>query len=238
MRRLVILLSFLLLPAPLFADIREKAVFTIAANGHHVGEMALDFQETDGQYRFDVASWATGIFGFVTRAQYDGWSEGQRTEDGLLQSSLFSASSERVFKKREVRVRFDAIGMPLEVSITPESDLTSHSHPALVPPGKIDSLGYLAMLFVPPAETCPEPADLYDGRRLTRIELLAEPAPKGRLICTGTYRITAGPDHSLRKGHRTFGVKLDYRRTDQGLWLDRAWFTSGDNVVELSREDQ
>ncbi|MCB1368024.1 MAG: DUF3108 domain-containing protein, partial [Rhodobacteraceae bacterium] len=200
MRRLAILLCFLLLPAPLLADIREEAVFTIAANGHHVGEMALEFQETDGQYRFDVASWATGIFGFVTRAQYDGWSEGQRTEDGLLQSSLFTSRSERVFKTREVQVRFDVSGMPLEVTITPESERTSHSHPALIPPGRIDSLSYLATLFLPLAGTCPGPADLYDGRRMTRIELMAEPGPEGRLICTGTYRITAGPDHSLRKG--------------------------------------
>lgn len=237
MRPFAILLCLLLLPAPLSAEVREKAVFAITANTFRVGDMTLDFQETDGRYRFEVSSWATGIFGFITRSQYDGWSEGER-RNGRLIPSAFEATSVRIFKNRKVRVAFSPEGKPQSVDISPVRDRTAKSDPTTIPAGRIDSLSYLAMLFLPAGNTCPEPADLYDGRRMTRLDLSPMPAPDGRLTCTGTYRITEGPDHSLRKGHRSFGVKLDYRRMDQSLRLERAWFTSGDNVVELIREDQ
>ncbi|MBZ0128677.1 MAG: hypothetical protein K8F59_06150 [Rhodobacteraceae bacterium] len=235
MRPFALMLCLLLLPAPLLADTSDKAVFAITANGFRFGDMALDYAEAGGRYRFGVASQATGIFGFLTRSQYAGWSEGQIGEGGRLIPSAFAATSERIFKNREVRVSFAPDGKPLSVDISPARDRTDLSDPASVPAGRIDSLSYLAMLFRPPDNSCPEPRDLYDGRRMTRIELRAEPGATGRLICAGTYRITAGPDHSLRRGFRSFSVKLDYRRTDEGLWLDRAWFTSADNVVELSR---
>jgi len=60
----------------------------------------------------------------------------------------------------------------------------------------------------------------------------------GGIICDGVYEIVKGPDHSIRKGFRRFGVVLEYNRTgdsDPAARLERVDFTSGSNTLVLRR---
>lgn len=231
---LVVLLAMTFAPAE--AGIRDKAVFDITANGFRFGDMQLDYTEDAAEYRFKVSASAKGIFGFLTQSRYEGSANGVLRDAQTRQPVFFTARSTRIFKDRQTTINFEN-GKPVTVNLTPEKDRTDFTDPVSVKDQRLDSLTYLTLLFHNPGSGCPPDGKLYDGRRLTEAQFQVQDKQDGLLHCTGTYRITNGPDHSVQSGRREFGISLDYSKTDQGLSLTSAEFTSGGNTLLLTRQD-
>jgi len=236
MKKLVVFLSLLILAplCPVSAQTQERAVFDVTAAGFSYGDMTMEYREKSGRYEFIVESQARGILGFLTRSHYTGSSRGRVLPGGKFDTDYFQATSHRLFKNRDVEVTFrDA--RPDRVSVTPRSEMTFMSDPAKVPAGRIDSLSYLARMLRPLGSNCPGTGDLYDGRRMSQITFTASRSEGGKLVCTGTYRIVKGPDHTLQKGKRQFGLSLVYKRLGDALELREALFVSGSLELLLVR---
>lgn len=233
--RYLVLTAFLLAPPNLaLAAATESAVFEITANGFYYGEMRLKYTDANQKYDFEVAAEAQGILGLLIRSKYSGSSSGRLGSLGNLVSNHFQARSKRVFKDRKSDVTFDNY-KPIAVTVTPKKDHTPLTDPTTVTDKRTDPLSFLASLFHNTNIGCPLAGDLYDGRRLTRVSVAPVPAESGHIRCKGTYAIIMGPDHSIQSGKRSFNVELEYQKTTTALVLQKAWFTSGHNILELVR---
>ena len=108
------------------------------------------------------------------------------------------------------------------------------SDAALITDPRLDPLTFLGLFLQDRTAGCPAPGNLYDGRRLTRVVFTPVAAEPDRLTCDGVYEIVRGPDHSIRKGFRRFGVVLEYDLAHGGR-LDEVRFRSGDSLILLQR---
>lgn len=211
------------------------AVFAVTANGWSIGELNASYTQTGNAYDVTLKGGAQGLFGFLLQATYDGHSSGHLNADGQPITDIFTATSHRIFKSRRQRVDF-LNNRPVAVSIEPSRDMTELSDPALVTDDRVDPLTYLGQFLQDRTSGCPAPADLYDGRRLTRVSFNLVIGPADAIICDGEYKIVKGPDHSIRKGYRSFGVRLEYKMGDaSAAHLDRVDFSSGGNTLVLQR---
>jgi len=210
-------------------------LFEVRANGFRYGDFLVSLRETGKTYSVDVSAQATGIFGFLLRARYSGTSTGEIGADGTRKGVVFWASSSRIFANRTQRVTY-LKGRPQTVSILPLKRRTTLSDPTEIAGNFNDPLSFLANLVANPGTTCLPPADLYDGRRITRVMLTPAPSKPGTLICSGSYKIIEGPDHSLQRGVRQFTVRATYDRVPViGLKLERVDFESNGNIITLNR---
>lgn len=229
-------LALLLCAAPLRAAPDISASFQVTADGWRVGQLDASYHETGTRYAVTLKGGATGIFGFLFRATYDGKTHGHLSAAGRHVPDVFRARSHRIFKTRHQEVDFTR-GLPTKVTINPVDDMTGLSDPTLVSDQRMDPLSFLGIFLEDRQQGCPKPADLYDGRRLTRVSFAEGPVTADTITCNGVYQIVKGPDHSIRKGYRKFSVVLTYKKGDtQGAaHLDRVDFTSGSNTLVLRR---
>ncbi|GEM_PF-2002461 len=241
MRRCLLILTAMLAGgalAPASAASRDvTAIFQVTADGWRLGELAATYAETGDNYEVTLKGGARGLWGFLLQASYDGRALGTRDATGQPVSKLFEAKSHRIFKSRHQKVDF-AAGKPVAVLIDPPKDRTEMSDPTLVGDQRTDPLSYLGVFLQNRLSGCPEPGNLYDGRRVTRVSFNLVTSTSGRIACAGVYEIVKGPDHSIRKGYRSFGVRLEYRpaqEPEQGARLERVDFSSGSSVLVLQR---
>ncbi len=237
LNRIIPLVTLLLLAFPGQAEPIVKtqtAVFDITANGRAFGTMALDYRATATTYSLAVTAEATGLFGFLLRAQYDGQASGMISPDQGLVPLRFSAASERLFKRRNTEISFEN-NRPTQVTLTPKRDRTSLTDPSIITDTRTDPISLLAELFTWQSPGCPPPRRLYDGRRLSLVDISdATPSATGQ-TCRGSYQITQGPDHSLQSGKRRFGLAYHYEITANSQTLTGAEFTSGSTTILLTR---
>jgi len=235
----------LLLPLAIWATAvsaapNVQALFSVTADGWRLGELAASYQETGRTYDVTLKGGASGLFGFLLQATYDGHTKGRLAPSGRHIPEVFTAKSHRIFKSRQQEVDF-LNGLPVTVTISPTRDMTEMSDPTLVSKRRLDPLTFLGIFLQDRVSGCPAPADLYDGRRLTRVSFSKRSTPLAGIICDGVYEIVKGPDHSIRKGFRRFGVVLEYTKTgdsDPAAHLKRVDFTSGSNTLVLRRIPQ
>ncbi|NOX73365.1 MAG: DUF3108 domain-containing protein [Alphaproteobacteria bacterium] len=214
---------------------RHEYPFEIRANGFRFGDFLVVLEEDAQTYRVEVSAEARGVFGFMLRARYSGTSTGEKRPDGTRLGLDFKARSSRIFADRTQQVTYQD-GQPKTVFILPLKRRTALSDPLKVTGSFNDPLSFLANLVANPGTTCPAPADLYDGRRITKVTLEPGLPEPNSLTCTGTYEIIEGPDHSLQKGVRRFGLTASYGRDLTGiLLLKSVKFESGGNEILLSR---
>ncbi len=238
MRKLFCLMVLSLASQPAFGQTAtQPLIYEITANGFHYGAFSVTYVEQETTYDMTATADAQGLFGFMLRAHYTGTASGVLQNSATRQSEVFEATSKRIFKSRTSRVTFSQ-GVPKSVKISPKKHRTEMSDPAKITHPVMDPLSYLAGMVINRGDACPAVGDLYDGRRVTRISFVPRPDTKADLICDGTYDIVAGPDHSLRKGYRRFGVVLVYARAVGGeLTLRKADFISGRNLIELALQE-
>jgi hypothetical protein len=237
MRKITFLATGLLLALTLWAQAgeRHEYPFEIRANGFRYGDFLVVLEEDAQTYSVEVSAEARGIFGFMLRAKYSGTSKGQKRPDGLRQGLDFKARSSRIFADRTQQVTYQD-GQPKTVFILPLKRRTALSDPQKIVGNFNDPLSFLANLVANPGTTCPPQADLYDGRRITKVTLEPDLPEPDSLTCTGTYEIIEGPDHSLQKGVRRFGITALYERDLSGVpMLKSVKFLSGGNEILLSR---
>ncbi len=229
-------LALLIIAAPAEAARDVNASFLVTADGWRVGQLDASYSETGRSYAVTLKGGATGIFGLLFQATYDGSTRGHLNAARRHVPDVFRARSHRIFKTRHQEVDFKR-GLPVTVTIDPIRDRTALSDPGLVRDQRMDPLSFLGIFLQDRLGGCPKAANLYDGRRLTRVTFSEVAAPADTITCSGTYKIIKGPDHSIRKGYRTFGVVLSYKRggTGRAAHLDRVDFTSGSNTLILRR---
>ncbi len=231
---------------PLWAAAQSIASFDVRADGFRFGALTAVYRERPGRrYTITLKGKAQGILGFFLRAGYDGISKGSLLRNGRMQPEVFYARTYRIFKKRVQRVDF-LHGFPVKVAIAPKRDMTEMSDPAKVTDLRLDPLSFLGLFIQDRRKGCPAPANMYDGRRLTRVSF-AEQTGKddGHIRCNGTYEIVEGPDHSILPGIRSFPVSLDYAPVDDATGktgrkgrlrqLQRIEVRSGVNRLVLTR---
>jgi len=229
-------LALLLFAAPLRAAPDISASFLVTADGWRVGQLDASYREINTRYAVTLKGGATGIFGFLFQATYDGKTRGHLNAAGRHVPDVFRARSHRIFKTRHQEVDFTR-GLPTKITINPARDMTALSDPALITDQRMDPLSFLGIFLEDRRQGCPKPANLYDGRRLTRVSFAEVPMSADTITCKGIYQIVKGPDHSIRKGYRKFGVVLTYKKGDThgAARLDRVDFTSGSNTLVLRR---
>ena len=229
---LTLCLSF---AGPVEAENTTTARFDVRTNGFRFGALEAIYSIQGNRYTVDIRADAQGFLGLLLRSHYQGSSRGILDANGNMISQLFTAHSRRIFKDRLQTVSFRD-SLPTKVDIIPESEKTDMSDPVLVTDKRRDPLSFFAEFVQDRNSGCAGPADLYDGRRMVRVTLQQRNTKDGHLRCEGVYRIVKGPDHSIQSGHRTFGLRLDYRflenKTSRLKWIT---FTSGRNEVILER---
>ena len=205
-----------------------EVLYDVRANGFRFGEFRVNIERDAEGYFVTASADAQGLLGLLIRSKYDGTASGSIGPDGDLIPGKFSATSTRIFKRRSTQITFTD-GKPTEVILSPLKDLTEYSDPTRISTGRLDSLSYLALMFVAPAQDCPATTDLYDGRRLTRVDFDPPAFEGGLTVCTGTYAIEAGPDHSLQADQRQFLLRLEFQAS--GGSPDQMDIVSGKNEV-------
>ncbi len=223
---------------PLRAAAQSVASFDVRADGFRFGALTAIYKERpDRRYTITLKGRAQGILGFFLRAGYDGISKGRLLRNGRMQPEVFYARTYRIFKKRVQRVDFRR-GRPVKVAIAPRRDMTEMSDPTRVTDLRLDPLSFLGLFIQDRRKGCPAPANMYDGRRLTRVSFSEQPRKEdGHIRCKGSYQIVQGPDHSILPGIRSFPVMLDYARGKKGglRRLHRIEVQSGFNRLVLTR---
>ncbi|MFQ5437557.1 MAG: hypothetical protein ACE5DK_01875 [Paracoccaceae bacterium] len=236
MSRLIAIALFFVTALPLHAGSGQVVLLAVTADGWRLGELEARYLETGKSYDVRLLGAATGLWGFFLQATYDGHGAGRIAKGGPPVPDFFEAKSHRIFKTRHQRVDFTG-GQPVKVFVDPARDRTALSDPLLVTDTRIDPLSYLGVFLQDRESGCPPPGELYDGRRETRVVFNPVTSGDGDIVCEGVYEIIKGPDHSIRKGFRQFGVRLVYRRVaNAGLArLDQVDFRSGRNTIVLQR---
>ena len=233
--RLHLCLVFLLPVFPPLSAAGESSLWrmNIAVDGIPFGEMTVEERRDGPRYTVRVTGRASGLIGFFLRARYSGISAGLG-RGPAARPRLFAYDTRRIFRHRQVRIDY-AGGRPVRVDISPASDRTPLSAPEAVRRPRPDPLAMLAGFFRPRTD-CPAAAEMYDGRRITRIGFAAPERVAGGFLCRGSYTILRGPDHSLRRGQRIFPITLRYAASRGGTGtLTRIEVRSGGDVLTLTR---
>jgi uncharacterized protein DUF3108 len=217
------------------ADKSREYLFEIRANGFRYGDFSVVLSEDARTYQVDVTAEAKGIFGFLLQAKYSGSSSGTIKPNANRQGTEFTARSSRILVNRTQSVTYQS-GQPTTVSVLPPRRRTALSDPQQISGKYNDPLSFLANLVENVGPNCPASANLYDGRRITKVTFGSETLQSSTVTCDGIYEIVDGPDHSLQKGVRKFGVVSRYDRGETGaLTLNSVDFESKGNVITLTR---
>ncbi len=234
--RLHLCLVFLLPVFPPLSAAGESSLWrmNIAVDGIPFGEMAVEERRDGPRYEVRVMGRASGLIGFFLRARYSGMSAGLG-RGPAARPRLFAYDTRRIFRHRQVRIDY-AGGRPVRVAIAPAGDRTPLSVPAAIRRPRPDPLAMLAEFFRP-RRTCPAAAEMYDGRRITRIGFAPPEKTADGFLCRGRYAILRGPDHSLRRGQRIFPITLRYAAAPGGAGaLAGIEVRSGGDVLTLTRQ--
>ncbi len=160
---------------------------------------------------------------------FDAVSEPARMSDGTPVTRYVARTDERVITVTSDR------GTVVETRVSPESEATTLSEPALVPQGVLD----LAAGFGRFVQTsgCPAPFGMYDGRRVISVGPTASVQTGGLLTCRLAYTVVAGPGHLSPFRFRSIRLELFYRVDPKATLLEQMDVHAGIFAMQLVRHE-
>lgn len=192
----------------------KAAVFDFYIAGLRTGEVTLGAEQAEGEYAAASRIRASGILGAVTGFYFDGRATGRIGEDGTLLPDRFVATSKSPRAERRTEIDWRD-GTPSRVTVEPPRGTAPDPAEQT---GALDpvSAGFALLRDAPPARLCDASVEVFDGSRLSRLELGPAVERDQRLTCAGVYARIEGEAHSL-SDQTEYPFELVFRRNRAGL---------------------
>lgn len=196
----------------------ESAAFDFSIAGIRVGSLTMEGAEAGGRYdarsRIDTA----GIVGFFTDFFFDGSSTGTLAKVGQVVPARYAATSRSPRADRTTQIDWKN-GTPVRVSVEPPR--SSAPDPAQQG-GTLDpvSAGFRLLRQMPAAAVCDTTVRVFDGSRLSQLQLAKPVAAGDSLTCNGAFARIEGEAHSMTSS-RSFPFTLVFRKVGDEAVLQR-----------------
>lgn len=219
MLKLITCIASLALAAPASAE-----TFSVKLGGKILGTMQFVHEGKTATLRSTLNSTPMGVF----NGTFSG------TSTGTPSGGRFTGESRSSRKQRDVTVEITK-GKATSLQITPQDELTELSDINRVPAGVSDPVRIIAALI--DAGGCPDPMQMYDGRRVVAMIPNGESNEGDTLTCSMNYRVTAGPGHLSPLGISSAKMTLRYDTKGGQQSLQQMQIASGIFRVILDRSD-
>lgn len=210
----------------------EQAVFDGTVAGLRVGSLVMEATAEGGRYdarsRIDTA----GVVGFFLEYFFDGRSTGSLASDGRVVPSRYVAQSKSPRALRSSTIAWKN-GVPVEVSVEPPR--SSAPDPAKQG-GTLDPVaaGFRLLRTMPAAGVCNDTVRIFDGSRVSLIELAKPVASGDTLTCAGNFARIEGEAQTLTSLRR-FPFSLTFRKVGDDAVLYRIQAPTNYGDVVLTR---
>ncbi len=210
----------------------EEAAFDFSIAGIRVGSLTMEGSQAAGRYDARSRIDAAGIVGFFTDFFFDGSSTGTLAQGGRVVPSRYDAVSRSPRADRTTRIDWKN-GTPAKVSVDPPRN--SAPDPAQQG-GTLDpvSAGFRLLRQMPAAEVCDTTVRVFDGSRLSQLQLAKPVAAGDTLTCTGAFARVEGEAHSMTS-RRSFPFTLVFRKVGDDAVLQRIEAPTNYGRAVLSR---
>ena len=196
----------------------EVASFDFSIAGIRIGAMTMESDAEGNSYgarsRIDTA----GIVGFFADFFFDGSATGNVSGNGQVVPARYDATSKSPRAERTTAIDWKS-GTPIKVSVEPPR--STAPDPA-AQGGTLDpvSAGFRLLRTMPAAAVCDTTVRVFDGSRLSQLQL-AEPVAAGEtLTCAGAFARMEGEAHTMTD-LRTFPFELVFRKVGDNAVLER-----------------
>lgn len=193
-----IILGFVLFAGPAAAEPWHASyVFTVAGVAVMEARVDFDLAGPGGTYVIETRSRSRGIATLFFRGEQFSRSEGSWRGAAPVPRQHRSSGNWRGSPRR-TQIDYGPGGAPRTVVLDPVQDLERTPIPAEALPGTVDALSAMLQLSRQVRETgrCEGRARIFDGRRLTQLDLTTEPVRQadggGQPSCAIESRLVAG----------------------------------------------
>ena len=211
----------------------EQATFDFSVAGIRVGALVMEGEQKAGRYdarsRIDTA----GLVGMFLSFFFDGTSTGSLAGTQVVPGRYDATSkSPRALRKTAIEWKN---GTPVKVSVEPPR--STAPDPAKQG-GTLDpvSAGFRLLRTMPAAEVCNTTVRVFDGSRLSQIELAKPVASGDTLTCAGNFARIEGEAQTLTSLRR-FPFSLAFRKEGGDAVLERIEAPTNYGNAVLTRRD-
>lgn len=210
----------------------EDATFDFSISGIRVGALTMEGATDGGHYsarsRIDTA----GIVGVFTDFFFDGRATGSVSQSGRVTPARYGATSKSPRAERTTAIDWKD-GTPVSVSVEPPR--STAPDPAQQG-GTLDpvSAGFRLLRTMPAGEVCDTTVRVFDGSRLSQLELAKPVADGDTLTCAGAFARVEGEAHSMTSLRR-FPFELVFRKVGGDAVLERIEAPTNYGRAVLSR---
>jgi hypothetical protein len=195
----------------------ETAAFDFSIAGIRIGALTMEASASGGRYDARSRIETAGIVGVFADFFFDGTAGGS-ISDGRVVPGLYAATSKSPRALRKTEIDWEN-GTPVKVSVEPPR--STAPDPAQQG-GTLDpvSAGFRLLRTMPAAEVCDTTVRVFDGSRLSQLEV-AKPVASGDILtCAGAFARIEGEAHSMTD-LRTFPFELVFRKIGTDARLER-----------------
>lgn len=210
----------------------EQATFDGSVAGIRVGALVMEATENGGRYDARTRIDTAGVLGFFLEYFFDGRSTGAIDASGRVVPSRYEAQSRSPRALRSSVIEWKN-GTPVKVSVEPPR--RSAPDPAKQG-GTLDPVagGFRLLRTMPVAEVCNATIRIFDGSRLSQIELAKPVAAGETLTCAGNFARIEGEAQTLTSLRR-FPFSLTFRKVGGDAVLQRIEAPTNYGNVVLNR---
>lgn len=200
--------------------VREEINYSLYISGIRIGAVKLSGVMTPKAYNVRGSMGGAGIGRAFVPATYSGSVTGF-VRRGALRPHEFSGRFDRGRKYFTVDISYQS-GRPKLVTIFPEPAKRSYDLNIRKVRNALDpiSLAFDTLRRTPKADVCNRKQDVYEGRRLSRVEFgkPVEDEKSGNISCAGTYTRVDGYPPDLMKKQTKFDFKVTYDEVADGIY--------------------
>lgn len=210
----------------------EEATFDGSVAGIRVGSLVMQADAKAGRYEARSRLDTAGVLGFFLEFFFDGRSTGSLDGSGRVVPARYDAKSKSPRALRTTVIEWKN-GTPVKVSVEPPR--SSAPDPAKQG-GTLDPVagGFRLLRTMPVAEVCDTTIRIFDGSRLSQIELAKPVASGDTLTCAGNFARIEGEAQSLTSLRR-FPFSLAFRKVGSDAVLQRIEAPTNYGMVVLTR---
>ena len=210
----------------------DQAAFDFSLRGLRIGTMTMEADRQGGRYTARSRIETAGIVGVFADFFFDGTAKGSVAGGGAVVPGRYDATSKSPRALRKTAIDWKG-GLPVKVSVDPPR--STAPDPAKQG-GTLDpvSAGFRLLRTVPVAEACNATVRVFDGSRLSQIQLAKPVASADGLTCAGTFARVEGEAHSMTD-LRTFPFELAFRTEGGNAVLTRIEAPTSYGTAVLTR---
>lgn len=196
----------------------DRKYYDVSISGFPIGHVEYSAETGDGRYQVEGFLGSSGLFGFFISTRYSGAVIGEATKS-RLSPDVFRGRFEARGGFAQVDIKFRD-GTPRSVDHLPERTALSTDIPLTRARGALDPISALYDLLrdVRTEDVCAFDNRVFDGVRLSRVELGPPVAIEDKLQCDGTYTRLAGFAAETMEDRTEYRFLLEYAQAATGLW--------------------